>query len=859
MRSCPAPNGSLLPAGHGAVLGRIVQSLDGAGFRESRIKPQLPALIGALDAACRSDDDLQAWCDELRLWVRWYRVPAYWLTFVFQLFTQSRGSTWHFLACDLYADAQASFADDLAVASLETAYVGYVHNASALGPSFEPLGRAIRERLGDVLQMQATWLRPFEYREANPLADHHAFALAHMELCAQAVAANLPLDGDVATRGEHLAALIAGAGGDDGAWTRIVARRELALLHAQHDRAADSAAQSALALAEARSYQLDTEIGHLYRLHGAALRRLGRLAESQHHFEQALAYERLEPASIYTFYWQALSAYELGDTVVRQAGPPDDAPLDAPEDAVVACSDLEKMRPALTAYHDGRMHLSAHLAVQSPFPMARAAKQQLFRSFSANAIQVAAMLQSPADVLAEVEANGPREATELVALITAARDLSATEIVDLRRQRARYFATLGTAPTCFDDYLAAIVRDHDDRRAYLRTLIALQGRLAPETQPDRLVERTLALRLPDSIFVFFHVGARASVMVVLDPSSGLAAPHALGFGERQLRAIHAEFEQVQAAASDATTKNAALERLLDRYAELLGPALEPYLQFFPGRQLKIFPRLQMNAVPFHAMRLQGRTLLEHCRSVSYGQTLGLFLENHATAEATTDTALRIVTGDRVPWYGLLLPPLRERLGAALREETQPAWPDLRAAIASHPARDTVFACHGDFDPANVGASALELSSRVDGAVSFQRLFEDLDLRGARCVVMGSCESGLTRTEVAAEYVGLPAAMLASGVRYVIGALWKIPQAATAVLVDRFLLASSKPGASVADALAQAQSELMALRRDELAAWASEAMGDHPARAGVLAELMAMDELPFAGPYHWASLQVVGDV
>ena len=469
------------------------------------------------------------------------------------------------------------------------------------------------------------------------------------------------------------------------------------------------------------------------------------------------------------------------------------------------------------------------------------------------------MLQSPADVLAEVEANGPREATELVAGIAAARDRPAAEIADLRRQRARYFATLGTAPTRFDDYLAGIIREHDDRRAYLRSVIALQSRLAFEMQPDRLVERTLALRLPDTVFLCFHVGAIASMMVVLDPTSGLAAPHRLSFGERQLRAIHADFEQAQAAAADATTKNAALERLLSRYAELLGPSLEPYLRSLPGRQLKIFPRLQMNAVPFHAMRLQGRTLLEHCKSVSYGQTLGLFLENHAVAEATIDTALRFVIGDHVPWYGLLLPPLRQRLGAALQEETQADWPALRAAIAERPARDTVFACHGHFDPASVVDSALELSSRVDGAVSFHRLFEDLDLRGARSVVMGSCESGLARAEVAAEYLGLPAAMLASGVRYVIGALWKIPQAATAVLVDRFLRATSDPAAGVADALAQAQRELMRMRRDELAAWASEAMGYHPGLAGTLADIAAMDELPFAGPYHWAGLHVVGDV
>jgi hypothetical protein len=79
---------------------------------------------------------LAAWCDELRLWVRWYRVPGYWLTFIFQLLTQARGTVYHFLACDLCADSQTSFADDLAVSSLETAYTGYVRN-TASSPSSE--------------------------------------------------------------------------------------------------------------------------------------------------------------------------------------------------------------------------------------------------------------------------------------------------------------------------------------------------------------------------------------------------------------------------------------------------------------------------------------------------------------------------------------------------------------------------------------------------------------------------------------------------------------------------------------------------------------------------------------------------
>src|SRR5436189_6249241 len=98
---------------------------------------------------------------------------------------------------------------------------------------------------------------------------------------------------------------------------------------------------------------------------------------------------------------------------------------------------------------------------------------------------------------------------------------------------------------------------------------------------------------------------------------------------------------------------------MSSYADMLGPVLEPVLQFLPGKHLKIFPRLQMNTVPLHALRLQGKYLIEHCATISYGQTLGLFLESYAGKPVRQDTALRIVMGDDIPWYELLMPKVRQ--------------------------------------------------------------------------------------------------------------------------------------------------------------------------------------------------------
>ncbi len=85
--------------------------------------------------------------------------------------------------------------------------------------------------------------------------------------------------------------------------------------------------------------------------------------------------------------------------------------------------------------------------------------------------------------------------------------------------------------------------------------------------------------------------------------------------------------------SNPETRRLALDALGTRYNELLGPVLERLLPFLPGRHLKIFPRLQMNGAALHALRFEGKYLLEHCDAISYGQTLGLFLENHASRTA----------------------------------------------------------------------------------------------------------------------------------------------------------------------------------------------------------------------------------
>ena len=100
-------------------------------------------------------------------------------------------------------------------------------------------------------------------------------------------------------------------------------------------------------------------------------------------------------------------------------------------------------------------------------------------------------------------------------------------------------------------------------------------------------------------------------------------------------------------------------------------------------------------------------------------------------------------------------------------------------------------------------------------------------------------------------------MLSSGVRYVVGALWTIPDVATAALVERYLELVKPADADVPAALCEAQRQVMGMTRGSCAAWISALVPPGSDRERVLDELTSKSDYPFAHPYYWAGLQVVG--
>jgi CHAT domain-containing protein len=864
MKPCPPPSGSRLPDEQRAFLFQLLDILKQNDYSQKKLGPSLPEIVRSFSEICSTEDDLAAWCDELQQWVRWRRVKAYWLAYILQLLTKDRNSAYGFLACAIYSDAQVNFAHDLALSSIETAYVAYCRNRSRLGPAFESVGSALEQRLRLHHEYYVSWSRPFAYIEANPCADNIYVTLSRFSLLEAAREDDPTFK---ITDANALSRVIGRCDGDPHAYYRVLARRFLGFQHGGAGRIDLAATEYAAALEDALRLGLSTEIGHLRRLLGWALRKLGDAKGARHQLEEAYAYECRGPAQSLTMYWQALSKRELGDAIVDFAGRPvgDRSPSSAVTH--VTFDDPERaFAPALDAYSIGRQRLDAHMTFDCPFPLARAAKQQIFRSFSENAIQVAYLLKSEKDLVAEVEWSGPREATEMVTEIAAAGK-AGESLIDFRRNRALYYSTLNTLPERFEHYLADVVEHWAERHNYVVRSLRFDPKILVAQWSDNVAQKIAQLRIPDTVFLLFKVGQRETMMIMADISSGTVATVPIPVGEPRLREIHTDYAT---AIKDPAKRQDALDVLLARYAELFGPVLAPIIPFLPGKHLKIFPRLHMNAVPLHALRLEGKFLIEHCAAVSYGQTLGLFLQNHAARPAlhrtaasgygASSAAIRMVIGEDVPWYELLLPKVRTMYGDALVEDHQPVWDGFLRSLRARPTRDIVFACHGTYQPGNLEDSWLELSRHgSEGAVQFERIFAELDLQGCRSVMMGACESGLVRAEIGAEYLGLASAMLSSGVRYVIGALWEIPQEQTAALVHKYLELIKNPSTSVAAALCEAQRYVMTLTRDAFAGWVRDVVRPGPKLDELEKELATWDELPFAHSYDWAGLQAVGDV
>lgn len=199
-----------------------------------------------------------------------------------------------------------------------------------------------------------------------------------------------------------------------------------------------------------------------------------------------------------------------------------------------------------------------------------------------------------------------------------------------------------------------------------------------------------------------------------------------------------------------------------------------------------------------------------------------------------------------------------------------------------------FASHGTFSWADVRQSALVLHGPA--RLSVGRLLATESLGRPRLVVLSACETGLIEiTHNPDEFIGLPGSFMALGAAGVLGTLWPVNDAATALLIAKFYELHIGERLAPATALSRAQAWLRAATNTDLVAYLDEATtaariapqlanemkqelsaeGLRRSRNSAVVEWLTQgrgadrrsgdqaDARPFAHPYFWAGFVLTG--
>ena len=148
-----------------------------------------------------------------------------------------------------------------------------------------------------------------------------------------------------------------------------------------------------------------------------------------------------------------------------------------------------------------------------------------------------------------------------------------------------------------------------------------------------------------------------------------------------------------------------------------------------------------------------------------------------------------------------------------------------------------FASHGTFSWADARQSALLMHDAAP--LSVGRLLETEGLGRPRLVVLSACETGLSDiTSSPDEFIGLPGTFTALGAAGVLGTLWPVSDAATALLMAKFYDLHLEAGLDPPAALSGAQAWLRDATGDDLNGYAAVAAARgrlQPAQLASLAE------------------------
>lgn len=242
-------------------------------------------------------------------------------------------------------------------------------------------------------------------------------------------------------------------------------------------------------------------------------------------------------------------------------------------------------------------------------------------------------------------------------------------------------------------------------------------------------------------------------------------------------------------------------------ADKLGAALLGPLNIAPGERLIVVPHGPLHYLPFQALRLDGRYLIEtHPVSVAPSASIAMRL---AQQSPRVDAVLTAFGNPRIEdKYDLpgaeqevqrlaqLFPRNTVYMGAAA---TKTQFRD----VASNAALMHV-AAHAEADEIDPLYSRILLANE-GGRHNFLEAHEILDIpmQGTALVTLSACESGLGRVARGDEVLGFTRSFLSAGTSSLIASLWPVSDDATAVLMST-LYAELAKGRDVQQAMQAGQ-------------------------------------------------------
>jgi tetratricopeptide (TPR) repeat protein len=252
-------------------------------------------------------------------------------------------------------------------------------------------------------------------------------------------------------------------------------------------------------------------------------------------------------------------------------------------------------------------------------------------------------------------------------------------------------------------------------------------------------------------------------------------------------------------ASRSARLRASLDEILAELGRLL---LEPLADVLDGRAITVVPFGKLHGIPFHALRLGGRALVER-HEVGYAPSVAHMGRLRTRASRTVERLWVAGGAEGDPAATAMeIDELLETFGARAQRMT-PADAVGRLRGGEFEGGALHLSGHGVFDAAMPQFSAVSTGGAYLLAHDLRRSRLELDL-----VTLSGCDTGRGRLVWGEEQVGLPNAFLAAGARAVVAGMWALEDGRARACMGGFY-AQLAAGTAVRAALNQVQRDALA--------------------------------------------------